>query len=122
MQNLKQIVVVNKALNMPIGKLATQVAHASLMSLLSNVDLYNPEFDKIQLDWLTGIYKKIVVYVKSEEKLLSIYSKAAQKGIPCYIVKDEALTVFDEPTFTCVGLGPTIDEDFIGITDKLQLL
>lgn len=122
MNDPKQIIVVNKSLNMSTGKLATQVAHASLMALLSSVDLQRPEFNKTQLDWLTGIYKKIIVYVKSEEKLLNIYNKAEQKGIPCALIRDEALTFFDEATYTCVGLGPATDEGFIGITDRLQLL
>lgn len=137
---IKQVIVVNKNLNMPIGKLAAQVAHASMNSLMSlsyeNQDEYYGLQNVMPLEyfnddtwmyndiyvWLETNYTKIVVYVKSEEKLLNIYEMAKERNLPCALVMDIANTFFSEPTYTCVGIGPCKEEDFIGITDKLRLL
>lgn len=126
--NTKQVIVVNKSLNMPQGKLATQVAHASLLALLNST---TRNLDTIFIDlpigsarenWLDGIYTKIIVYVKSEEKLLKIYDLAKTRRLPCSLVQDLGLTFFDKPTYTCVGIGPAWNDEFIGLTDKLRLL
>lgn len=137
----KQVIVVNKSLNMPPGKLSVQVSHASMGALLDSSVGYIDEdvgfgrfigmeddpnavehIPNATGDWLNGIFTKIVVYVKSEEKLINIYKKAKEKGLPCCLIEDCGLTFFDKPTVTCVGIGPCWEDDFIGITDKLQLL
>lgn len=137
----KQVIVVNKSLNMPPGKLSAQVAHASMGALLDMAYGWTDEeigtgfFIPLEADpeahdfipnatgdWLNGIFTKIVVYVKSEEKLINIYKKSKEKGLPCYLIEDSGATFFDKPTKTCVGIGPCWEDDFIGITDKLQLL
>jgi peptidyl-tRNA hydrolase len=124
----KQVIVVNRALNMPPGKLAAQVAHASMGALLStttrNIDtiFIDLSIGSAREDWLDGIFTKIVVYVKSEAKLIDIYQKAKERKLPCFLVEDCGATFFDKPTITCVGIGPAWNDEFIGITDKLQLL
>ena len=141
MLKAKQVIVVNKSLNMPPGKLSAQVAHASMGALLdtswgwSDEDIgsgffipceSDPSADELipnaNGDWLHGIFTKIVVYVKSEEKLINIYKKAKERGLPCCLIEDSGATFFDKPTKTCVGIGPCWNDDFIGLTDKLQLL
>jgi len=129
MKNSKQVIVVNKALDMPPGKLAAQVAHASLGAVMS-VSLHR--FNQIHINtppdsalhsWLNGIFTKVVVYVKSEVKLLAVYEKAKNANKPCFLVQDCGLTCFNGvPTYTCVGIGPMFEDEFIGLTDKLQLL
>ena len=124
----KQVIVVNKSLNMTQGKLAAQVAHASMGALLSttrrNIDtiLIDLPIGSAWEDWLDGIFTKVVVYVKSESKLIDIYNKARDRQLPCALIKDSGLTFFDKPTYTCVGIGPAWNDEFIGLTDKLQLL
>lgn len=137
----KQVIIVNKALNMPPGKLSVQVSHASMGALLelaygwSDDEIGSGFFIPLETNpeahdfvpnaaghWLHGIFTKVVVYVKSEEKLINIYKKAKEKGLPCCLIEDSGLTFFDKPTNTCVGIGPCWEEDFIGLTDKLQLL
>lgn len=141
MLKTKQVIVVNTALNMPPGKLSAQVAHASMGALLNKSVGYIDEdigfgrFISMEDDpnavehipnaigdWLDGIFTKIVVYVKSEEKLINIYNKAREKSLPCCLIEDSGATFFDKPTKTCVGIGPCWNDDFIGITDKLRLL
>lgn len=128
MNSTKQVIVVNRSLHMPPGKLAAQVAHASMGALLStttrNLDtiFINLPIGSAREDWLDGIFTKIVVYVKSEKKLLDVFDKALDRRMPCFLVEDRGLTFFDKPTYTCVGIGPCWNDEFIGITDKLQLL
>lgn len=123
----KQVIVIRKDLQMPSGKLAAQVSHASMAPLIEKMrgfshELVTPNDEEQRLfidlipgdawkDWLDGRFRKIIVYVKSEEKLLNIFQKA----------KDAGFTFFDEPTYTCVGIGPCWSDDVDQITGKLPL-
>ena len=124
----KQVIVVDKSLQMPSGKLAAQVAHASIGALLSTSVIKNgvcmiPALvESAQGIWLSELFTKVVVYVKSTDKLIKVHEQAKQKGLPCILIKDVGLTFFEKPTYTCVGIGPCWDEDFVGITDRLRLL
>ena len=124
----KQVIVVNRNLNMPQGKLAAQVSHASLGALFKcglktddmlHIDLR--EGDAVE-QWLNGSFTKIVLYVKSDEKLVQVFNKAEAAGLPCTLITDAGHTVFDKPTRTCVGIGPIFPDQLIGITDKLRVL
>lgn len=126
--NAKQVIVVNRSLNMPPGKLASQVAHASIGALLNssrrNLDtiFIDLPIGSAREDWLDGIFTKIVVYVKSEEKLIEVYKRAQERRLPSALIMDCGKTFFNRPTYTCVGIGPAWNDEFNGITDKLRLL
>jgi PTH2 family peptidyl-tRNA hydrolase len=125
----KQVIVVNRNLNMPHGKLAAQVSHASLGALFEcgkkspnelHIDL---EQGSAVEQWVNKRFTKIVLYVKSDEKLQEVYQKAKVKGLPTVLITDAGFTVFDGvPTNTCVGIGPAFPDEFIGVTDKLRVL
>ena len=125
----KQVIVVNRSLCMPIGKMAAQVAHASLGALLSTSAPVGEGViglpalqESAQGRWLREKFTKLVVYVKSEEKLLRVFEKAKAAGLPCALILDEGLTFFDKPTYTTVGIGPAWSDEFENITSKLRLL
>jgi PTH2 family peptidyl-tRNA hydrolase len=136
----KQVIVVNKALKMGHGKMAAQVAHASLACLLDimtvrknikiaaelNV-LYEERIlitnstDDIS-DWLNNSFAKVVLEVYSEEQLLEIYDRVRDMNIPCALIRDEGRTVFNGvSTLTCVGIGPADDDIINPVTGKLKL-
>lgn len=132
----KQVIVIRKDLNMPAGKLAAQVSHASFGVFSKNFKLEqlnenqesititfdkNNKFDQAAKIWLSERFTKVIVYVKSEKALLDVYEKANLKGIPNCLIEDAGFTIFNEPTKTCLGIGPCYQDDLIGITDKLQL-
>ena len=133
----KQVIVIRKDLQMPSGKLAAQVSHASMAPLIEKMrgfshELVTPNVEEQRLfidlipgdawkDWLDGRFRKIIVYVKSEEKLLNIFQKAKDANLPCSLIKDAGFTFFDEPTYTCVGIGPCWSDDVDQITGKLPL-
>lgn len=80
-----------------------------------------PITEKMKI-WLEGIYTKICVYVKSEEELLKIYEKAKKSNLPCALVEDIGLTVFDKPTITCCAISPAKPEEIDKITKRLRLV
>lgn len=123
----KQVIVVRKDLNMPHGKMAAQVAHASLGALIKcgykdsqilHIDL---DEDSAIEKWLNGRFTKVVLSVKSVEALGKVYQNALDAGLPSVLIEDAGFTVFGKPTLTCVGIGPVFPNQLIGITDKLQV-
>lgn len=134
---VKQVIVVNKMLNMRKGKIASQVAHASMMFLvrefgagkqhatIAGQDYAEVPFDITpkQWEWLNGNWRKIVAYVESHEELCDLQDKAAEAGIDIYPIIDEGLTEFHgQPTLTCCAFGPDEDEKLDAITGHLKLL
>lgn len=113
---------------MPQGKLAAQVSHASLGALFKcgtkdEIALHIELGKETAVEqWLNGSFTKIVLYVKSDEKLQDVFKKAEEAGLPCALITDAGHTVFDKPTRTCVGIGPVFPDQLIGITDKLRVL
>ena len=112
----KQAIVVRTDIKMGKGKLAAQVAHASLSSL-------EQVRDRIWIDeWREEGQAKVVLKVSDEEELLNIYKKAKTLGLPCAIVQDKGLTQLEPGTYTCVGIGPAPSEKVDTVTGKLKLL
>lgn len=129
--DIRQVIVVRKDLEMPRGKMAAQAAHASLGALFKFQD--STELDpktQILIDlkpdspinkWINGSFTKIVVEVNSEEELLKIEKKAIKKGLKAALITDAGFTVFDKPTITCLGIGPATKRDFNGVSNHLKL-
>lgn len=112
---MKQVIVVNEALKLPRGKLAAQVAHASVASLLgANGDQ--------QKQWFEVGMPKVVLTGDNEEEVTELYQKAVDAGLPAHIIKDAGRTVVAAGTLTCVGIGPAAKEDIDRITGHLKLL
>lgn len=134
----KQIIVVRTDLNMPVGKIAAQVAHASMAVILNRFRgltttpstqvraltlRLDDEFDAAINDWIEGSFTKVVVGIGSEEELLELYNRAEQIGMPCSKIVDSGRTVFKGvPTMTCCAFGPATSSAFNGLTDHLKLL
>lgn len=112
---LKQVIVVRTDLKLGKGKLAAQVAHASVESYLRT-----PEKD--QRRWLEENQKKIVLKVENEERLLQIYESARREGLPSTLIQDAGLTQILPGTKTAVGIGPAAEEKVNKITGELTLL
>lgn len=125
----KQVIVIRKDLSMRKGKIAAQAAHASLKAVLNFAHWSDKEsmslvlMPKPMIEWLKGRFKKICVYVTSEEALVDVYNRAKAKDIPCSLITDAGLTEFDGiPTKTAVAVGPYHAVEVDKITNKLHLL
>jgi PTH2 family peptidyl-tRNA hydrolase len=112
---MKQIIVVNEALRLPRGKLASQVAHASVAAFLHA----SPE---AQERWLAQGMRKIVLSGESAEQLSTLLAHATEIGIPCELICDAGRTVVEAGTATCLGLGPAADSDLDKVTGALKLV
>ena len=113
--NFKQVIVVNKSLGMSQGKLAAQVAHASILSMFEA-----PE--GIVCGWLDNSYPKIVLQVESTQDLLDLQEKANELNLPSALVIDEGRTELSNGSITCLGIGPSTKEIIDEVTGKLRLL
>ena len=112
---MKQVIVVNGALNLPAGKMAAQVAHAAVGALL-NAPPQN------QVDWLRQGMPKVVVQCATEEALLALLAQAEAAGLPAMLVRDAGRTVVQAGTATCVGIGPDLAERIDPLTGALPLV
>jgi len=112
---LKQVIVVRTDLKLGKGKLAAQVAHASVETFLRT-----PEED--QKKWISEQQKKIVLKVKNEEELIGIFEKAKQARLPSALIRDAGHTQVPPGTKTAVGIGPAEEEKIDRITGGLPLL
>lgn len=132
-QAAKQVIAVRKDLNMRKGKIAAQVAHASMAAYFnaceqkgySGAIQKNGVFERgtPMYNWLTDGFTKICVSVDSEPELLALVAKAKEKGILCSLITDSGKTEFHGvPTTTCAAFGPSWSSDIDEITGHLKLL
>jgi PTH2 family peptidyl-tRNA hydrolase len=134
-KDVKQVIVLRKFPNMRIGKYASQAAHASMgVFFKSFVPASRFEGDNLVVnhweipaleyfeEYITGSFKKIVVYVETEEELLDIHRKVKDANIHCSLIQDAGLTEFKGiPTYTAVGIGPWDSGELNEITGHLPL-
>jgi PTH2 family peptidyl-tRNA hydrolase len=112
---MKQVLVINSALALPPGKMAAQVAHASIAAFLI-ADNANRE------KWLDVGMPKIVLDGKNEAQMKLLLGQAQEAGVPAYLVRDAGRTVIPEGTVTCLGIGPAPMEEIDALTGGLALL
>lgn len=112
---MKQVIVVNEALKLPLGKMAAQVAHASISAFLkASVER--------QKHWLNTGMPKIIVVCPSEVDLKRLMSEAEVAEIAASLVQDAGKTVLPAGTLTCLGLGPAPPHDVDLLTGELRLM
>lgn len=132
-EDIKQIIVIRKDLNMRKGKMIAQGAHASQLAIFtfaSNINNGRVSFELMDSNqehtilgkWLGYNFKKIVVGATSEQELLAIYEQAQKLKLPTAIVQDSGLTEFNGiKTYTAIAIGPTKAEDLM-FTSHMVLL
>jgi PTH2 family peptidyl-tRNA hydrolase len=112
---MKQVIVVNEALNLPPGKMAVQVAHAAVGAFLSA-----PRDN--QAGWLRVGMPKVAVRCASDDELQAILAEAQAAGLPVMLIRDAGRTVVEAGTPTCVGIGPDLAQKIDLITGELKLV
>jgi PTH2 family peptidyl-tRNA hydrolase len=111
----KQVIAVRKDLKLDKGKLAVQVAHASLGS-------YKKSPVAVRESWEREGSKKVVVEAEGLKQLLDLQKKSRALGIPCSLIRDAGRTQLKPGTITCLGMGPDSEERMDRVTGRLKIL
>jgi PTH2 family peptidyl-tRNA hydrolase len=111
---MKQAIVARADLGMGEGKLAAQVAHASLQA-------YEDADQQAQREWKGSGQKKIVLQADGESQLFELADRADKKRLPHAIVRDAGHTQLDPGTVTALAVGPAADERVDAVTGDLSL-
>ncbi len=114
----KQAIIVRKDLKMSKGKIAAQVAHASLSCSIKVMNSKKKWFEI----WNMEGQKKVILKVKNLEELKKLKKKAVSMKLPHEIIKDRGLTEVKPGTITCMAIGPAPEEILNKITGELKLL
>jgi len=117
MSEIKQAIVVRADLHLGKGKLAAQVAHASLEAF-EKVLKEKPEWAKL---WAKSGKAKIVLKVSSEVELIELYRRIKSR-LPAALIRDAGLTQIPKGTITCFGVGPAPSEKIDAYLGHLKLL
>ena len=145
----KQIIIVRKDLQMSIGKICSQVSHASMAFLTNTIrrdwsmnttyfkgdeykTYYSVEltFDKDLFEqWIIGEFTKCVLKAKNKSQLLKAKTLAEEMGMT---ENEEFFCIYDNchteltpedngRTLTCIGFKPMDNEVIDKIGRKYQL-
>jgi len=111
----KQVIIVRKDLKLGVGKIASQVAHATIGNMR------NIASEKIG-KWEEEGSKKVVLKVNSLQELQEIENKLKKIKMPYFLVRDAGLTQLKAGTVTAIGIGPVEEKGIDEVTGKLKLL
>jgi PTH2 family peptidyl-tRNA hydrolase len=136
---VKQVIVIRRDLNIRRGKEAAQVAHASMKWIGervqngknaalggSKIEEYVidslVEFSQAEWAWLNGSFTKIVCQVPDRPALLDVLDRAWSVDIMAHLVTDAGKTEFNGvPTDTAVAVGPAWADQVDLVTRELKL-
>jgi len=111
----KQVILVRDDLKMPKGKLAVQVAHASVDAT------FNSDRDMVQKWQMEGM-KKVALRVENKEELLKYKRLAENYKLKTALIKDAGKTFLNPGTITCLAIGPDKEEKIDLITKDLRMI
>jgi PTH2 family peptidyl-tRNA hydrolase len=111
---MKQAIVARADLGMGEGKLAAQVAHASLQA-------YEDAGKRSRREWKGEGQKKVVLRADSESELFELAERADVDGLPHALVRDAGHTQLEPGTTTALAVGPARDDQVDGVTGDLSL-
>ena len=117
-RGLKQVIIVRKDVKMGKGKLAIQVAHASVYSFYLTL-LRKP---RLAEEWIKSGQKKVALKVDSLSEAIKIYEKALELGLVSVKIFDAGLTQLEPGTLTSIGIGPDYEDIIDQVTGNLKLL
>ena len=110
----KQVIHVRKDLDLPKGKMAAQVAHASVEAVLRS----NKSIVK---EWRAEGMKKIVLKVNDLKELHKFNQYAKDAGLATALITDAGLTTLPPGTTTCLAIGPDFEDKIDQITKDLKI-
>lgn len=143
---MRQVIIARKDLKMSAGKLAAQVAHASMAYFTKRMTVIQGDWTTTDVevsfvttfdiwkDWLNGTFTKTVCEAKNKNHILKAKSIAEELGLieneDFFLIKDNCYTELEPEevdengvgrTLTCIGFKPLNDETAHKISKKFQL-
>lgn len=134
----KQVIIIPKDLEISVGKLVAQGAHASVAAILNlgrvaipdsadpqvlnfTIPIHKGDLGEALLHWMTKSFPKITLECKAKD-LKKYYDLAVEAGLPAAYIVDSGRTEFGGvPTPTCVAIGPAPREMIDAITKRLRV-
>lgn len=92
--------IMRSDLGAPVGKLIVQGARA-----ISRCLIFAPAHER-DLYLNDPLQKMIILAVPNETALSAWSEKLKSQNVKHHLITDAGLTVFQQPTRTCIGLGP----------------
>ena len=111
---MKQAIVARTDIGMGTGKLAAQVAHASLSA-------YEDADRLARNEWKGEGQKKVVLKGQSESQLFELADVAEREGLPYAVIRDAGHTQLEPGTVTALAVGPGRDDIVDKVTGDLPL-
>lgn len=100
MPELKQAILVNMELGMSRGKIAAQVAHASVEASLLSIN--RKEF----ASWKKAGMTKVVLKCPDLKTLLQAHRNAKKEKLITALIRDAGRTEIPPGSKTCLAIGP----------------
>jgi len=111
----KQVILVREDLKLDKGKMAAQVAHASVEAALRS--------DKeIIKNWRAKGMKKVVLKVKNKEELFKYKEIAKNNNLKTALITDAGRTAIEPGTKTCLAIGPDEEKKIDEVTGSLKMM
>jgi len=114
---IKQTIIVRTDLKMRKGKIAAQVAHASVTAYINA----QKEAPKTAEEWVKSGMAKIVLKVENEKQLIEMFQKTKNR-FPTAMITDAGKTQIAPGTKTCIAIGPAEEQEIDFFTKNLKLL
>jgi PTH2 family peptidyl-tRNA hydrolase len=111
---MKQAIAVRTDLGMGTGKVAAQVAHASLQA-------HENAADDAAREWRASGAKKIVLKASGETELEELADAARRERLPHALVTDAGHTQVEPGTVTALAVGPGPENIVDKVTGDLRL-
>ena len=111
---MKQAIVARTDLGMGRGKLAAQVAHASLSAVEDTPA-------SVRTEWQGEGATKVVLEGDGGRTLFELADRAEREGLPHAVIRDAGRTQLDPGTVTALAVGPGEDERVDRVTGNLSL-
>jgi len=115
MYETKQVIIARKDLRLSKGKLAAQVAHASVDAVLKSDR-------KTVAEWRGEGMPKVVLSAKDETELKNLIQKARTLGLVTSLIADAGLTEIPKGTLTAGAIGPDDEKKINKVTGNVKLL
>ena len=114
----KMAIVIRKDLKMGCGKIAGQASHATMMAYSTQIKNDNTKNEA----WFSDNQPKIILKVRSEQKIEEIEEMCKEKMVNYSLVRDAGRTQIPGGTLTAIGIGPDKKSVVDEIIGDLKLL